>query len=227
MPKKEDDREPKVGEAKLAWTGLGIRSLVPFPGYGILNFTPSANGGLPEDLRKEIELWNNLRKVKSIPEPELITIVKQVIRQDMGRWYKGADDSLLPIEIKRAVDCLDVDFPGLLERFLDEEDFRAWNAKRNEKTAKDTETPAPPKEKYTTKEVCKMLRIAPSTFCGYKSKIDDFPEPLEPNGIPHMYSEEAVSQIRLLIDTHRNSLSKKIPTKAKQTKKITKKHRRT
>ena len=92
---------------------------------------------------------------------------------------------------------------------------------------KGLETPVPPKEEYTTKEVCKMLKIAPSTFCGYRSNIDGFPEPIDPKNIPHKYNREAVEQIRTLVQNHKNSLIKNIPTKIKQTKKTTKKHRRT
>lgn len=83
------------------------------------------------------------------------------------------------------------------------------------------------KEEYSTREICTMMGVAPSTFSGYKN-IPNFPEPIDgPDKIPHKYTLEAVVEMFPLVEAHRANSNKKIPSNRRKRKKTTKKHRRT
>ncbi len=82
------------------------------------------------------------------------------------------------------------------------------------------------KEEYITKEIYTMMGVVPSTFSGYKN-IPNFPEPINPEEIPHKYTLEAVVEMFPLVEAKRANPNKKIPSNRRKRKKTTKKHRRT
>lgn len=122
MPKKEDNREPKVGEAKLVWTGLVIRSLIPgSPDYRAVRFTPAPDGGLPERLRKAIQkYYEDGCGNQDTPAGRFIAVVKKWV----DHHRKQVEPDPLPIEIELAKRALEKDFPEFLNELLYEDDYR-------------------------------------------------------------------------------------------------------